>query len=92
MLARNFFLLDVRDEYEFEISNIGGHLIPLPELSKRLAELSANEEIVAVCKHGPCGVKGASNICRNRDSKRSQTCAGGIHAWSDRADRKVPKY
>ena len=37
----NLFLLDVRDEYEYEISNIGGHLIPLPELQKRLGELDA---------------------------------------------------
>ena len=37
--GENLFLLDVRDEYEFEISNIGGHLIPLPELSKRAASV-----------------------------------------------------
>jgi rhodanese-related sulfurtransferase len=53
----NLFLLDVRDEYEYEISNIGGHLIPLPELQKRLGELDAQQEIVAVCKMGPRGVK-----------------------------------
>jgi rhodanese-related sulfurtransferase len=31
----NVFLLDVRDEYEYEISNIGDHLIPLAQLPKR---------------------------------------------------------
>jgi rhodanese-related sulfurtransferase len=46
------FLLDVRDEYEYEITNIGGHLIPLAQLQKRLDELSPAEEIVAVCKKG----------------------------------------
>jgi adenylyltransferase/sulfurtransferase len=34
--GENLFLLDVRDEYEYEISNIGGQLIPLPELPKRV--------------------------------------------------------
>lgn len=34
----NVFLLDVRDEYEYEISNIGGHLIPLAQLPKRPEE------------------------------------------------------
>jgi len=38
--GEHLFLLDVRDEYEYEISNIGGHLIPLPELSMRLNELN----------------------------------------------------
>jgi adenylyltransferase/sulfurtransferase len=37
--GENLFLLDVRDEFEYEISNIGGQLIPLPELSRRISEL-----------------------------------------------------
>jgi hypothetical protein len=34
--GENLLLLDVRDENEYEISNIGGQLIPLPELPKRI--------------------------------------------------------
>src|SRR5450432_390040 len=50
--GENVFVLDVRDEFEYEISNIGGQLIPLPELSKRMNELDVNQKIVAVCKMG----------------------------------------
>ena len=57
--GENLFLLDVRDEFEFEISNIGGQLIPLAELPKRMNELDANLNIVTVCKMGPRGVKAA---------------------------------
>ena len=85
------FLLDVRDEYEFEISNIGGHLIPLPELPKRLGEIGANEEIIAVCKHGPRGVK-AVEYLQKQGFRNVANLRGGIHAWSDRVDRKVRKY
>jgi rhodanese-related sulfurtransferase len=87
----NLFLLDVRDEYEFEISNIGGHLIPLPELSKRLDELNAQQEIVAVCKMGPRGIK-AVELLQQRGFRKVSNLRGGIHAWSDRVDRKVRKY
>jgi len=87
----NLFLLDVRDEYEFEISNIGGHLIPLPQLAKRLGELSSTEEIVAVCKHGPRGVKAVEYLQKHGFSRVANLC-GGLHAWSDRVDRKVRKY
>ena len=55
--GEQLLLLDVRDEYEYEISNIGGHLIPLAELPKRFTELNERQEIVAVCKMGPRGVK-----------------------------------
>src|ERR1700679_425304 len=87
----DLFLLDVRDEYEFEISNIGGHLIPLPELPKRLSELNARQEIVAVCKMGPRGVK-AGELLQQKGFQKVSNLRGGIHAWSDRVDRKVRKY
>ena len=87
----HLFLLDVRDEYEYEISNIGGHLIPLAELSKRLGELNKREEIVAVCKMGPRGVKAVEYLQQHGFSKVSNL-RGGIHAWSDKVDRKIRKY
>jgi rhodanese-related sulfurtransferase len=89
--GENLYLLDVRDEYEFEISNIGGHLIPLPELSKRLNELDVNAEIVALCKMGPRGVK-AVELLERQGFTNVRNLHGGIYAWSDRVDRTVRKY
>jgi adenylyltransferase/sulfurtransferase len=87
----NLFLLDVRDEYEYEISNIGGHLIPLPELPGRLHELNTRQEIVTLCKMGPRGVK-AVEFLQGRGFKKIRNLHGGIHAWSDRVDHSVRKY
>jgi len=91
----HLFLLDVRDEYEYEISNIGGHLIPLAELPARLDEISAElgeqDEIVAVCKYGPRGVKAAEYL-QSHGFPRVLNLRGGIHAWADRVDRSVAKY
>jgi rhodanese-related sulfurtransferase len=89
--GENLFLLDVREESEYEISNIGGQLIPLPELSKRVNELDANQNIIAVCKMGPRSVK-AAQFLQNAGFTHVWSLAGGIHAWSDRIDRSVPKY
>jgi len=89
--GENLFLLDVRDEYEYEISNIGGQLIPLPELAKRLSELDVNQNIVTVCKMGPRGVK-AAQVLHKAGFTHVWNLTGGIHAWSDRVDRSVRKY
>jgi adenylyltransferase/sulfurtransferase len=89
--GENLFLLDVRDEYEYEISNIGGQLIPLPELAKRLSELDVNQNIVTVCKMGPRGVK-AAQVLHKAGFTHVWNLTGGIHAWSDRVDRSVQKY
>jgi adenylyltransferase/sulfurtransferase len=89
--GENLFLLDVRDESEYEISNIGGQLIPLPELSKRVNELDANRQIVTICKMGQRGVK-AAHVLHKAGFTHVWNLSGGIHAWSDRIDRSVRKY
>jgi molybdopterin/thiamine biosynthesis adenylyltransferase/rhodanese-related sulfurtransferase len=48
----NIFLLDVRNEAEHKQKNIGGKLIPLPELKYRMKELDKDKEIVIYCKSG----------------------------------------
>ena len=70
--GENLFLLDVRDEFEYEISNIGGQLIPLAELSKRVNELDVNQNIVTVCKMGPRGAKAVQVLHK----------AGFTHVWN----------
>lgn len=46
------FLLDVRNENEYESWNISGHLIPLNELEDRLFELPADRQLVVHCEMG----------------------------------------
>ena len=87
----NLFLLDVREEHEYEISNIGGYLIPLPELPKRVHELDPTREIVAVCKMGSRSAKAVALLNQAGFAKVSNL-SGGIHAWSERVDSRVRKY
>ena len=89
--GENLFLLDVRDEFEFETSNIGGHLIPLAELAGRVSELDATQKIVAVCKMGQRGAK-AVQLLHKAGFNQVWNLTGGIHAWSDRVDHAVLKY
>ena len=87
----NLLLLDVRDEDEFEISNIGGQLIPLDELLTRVQELDASREIIALCKMGTRSAK-AVQVLRQAGFPNVRSLTGGIHAWSDRVDPRVRKY
>src|SRR6202050_251856 len=87
----NLFLLDVREEYEYEIANIGGHLIPLPELPHRVNELDARQEIIALCKMGTRSAK-AVQLLSQAGFHKVRNLTGGLHAWSERVDPKVRKY
>jgi adenylyltransferase/sulfurtransferase len=88
----NFLLLDVREPHEYQICNIpGAKLIPLGDLPKRVNELDSSVEIVAHCKMGGRSAK-AVDFLKQAGFKKVKNMTGGILAWSDKVDPKVPKY
>ena len=87
----DLFILDVREPHEYQICNIGGHLIPLGDLPKRVNELDTSREIVAHCRSGVRSAK-AVNFLRQAGFKKVHNLAGGILAWADRVDPSMPKY
>jgi sulfur-carrier protein adenylyltransferase/sulfurtransferase len=89
--GEDLFVLDVREPHEYQICNIGGHLIPLNDLPKRINELDSSREIVAHCKLGGRSAK-AVQFLREAGFKKVHNLAGGIIAWADRIDPKLPKY
>jgi sulfur-carrier protein adenylyltransferase/sulfurtransferase len=88
--GKDFFLLDVREPHEYKIAQIGGHLIPLGDLQKRVGELDKSREIVVQCKSGGRSQKAAEFL--QQSGFKVKNLAGGILAWSDQIDPKVPKY
>ena len=89
--GEDLFVLDVREPHEYQICNIGGHLIPLGDLPKRVNELDSSQEIVAHCRSGVRSAK-AVDFLRQAGFKKVHNLAGGILAWADRVDPKMPKY
>jgi len=87
----DIFVLDVREPHEHQICNIGGHLIPLNELPSRVHELDSSREIVAHCKMGGRSAK-AVDFLRQAGFTKVHNLAGGINAWAERVDPKMPKY
>jgi molybdopterin/thiamine biosynthesis adenylyltransferase/rhodanese-related sulfurtransferase len=89
--GENLFVLDVREPHEYQICNIGGYLIPLGDLPKRVNELDSSREIVAHCRSGVRSAK-AVNFLQQAGFKKVHNLTGGILAWADRVDPKMPKY
>jgi molybdopterin/thiamine biosynthesis adenylyltransferase/rhodanese-related sulfurtransferase len=87
----DIYVLDVREPHEYQIANIGGHLIPLGDLPNRVNELDSSREIVAHCKMGGRSAK-AVTFLRQAGFKKVHNLAGGITAWAERVDPKMPKY
>ena len=84
------FVLDVREPHEYQICNLGGYLIPLNDLPKRVVN-----SIPAATSSSTAKWVAAARKLSPSSSKLEFTVhnlAGGITAWSDRVDPKVPKY
>ncbi len=85
------FILDVREPHEYQICNLSGHLIPLNDLPKRINELDPDQEMVVHCKMGGRSAKAVEFLHKSGFTK-AKNLTGGILAWSDKIDPKVPKY
>jgi len=87
----DLYILDVRELHEYQICNLGGHLIPLGDLSKRASELDSSREIVAHCRSGKRSAE-AVEFLQRAGFRKVLNLKGGILAWSDEVDPSVPKY
>jgi len=85
------YILDVREPHEYQICHLNGHLIPLGDLPRRVNELDSSREIVAHCRSGKRSADAVAFL-RQAGFRKIWNLKGGILAWSDEVDPKVPKY
>jgi sulfur-carrier protein adenylyltransferase/sulfurtransferase len=88
---QDVFVLDVREPHEYKICNINGYLIPLGDLPKRVQELDPAKEMVVHCRSGVRSAK-AVQFLQKAGFTKAKNLQGGILAWADRIDPKMPKY
>lgn len=88
---QDFFLLDVREEFEREICSLGGELIPLADLEDRQNELPRDKEIVVYCRIGGRSYA-ACELLLASGFQDVVNLKGGVLAWSDRIDSTLKKY
>lgn len=85
-------LLDVREPHELEISAIeGAKNIPLGEVAQRMSELDSAKEMIVFCKRGSRSAR-AIEILSSAGFKKMKNLKGGINAWAEEVDRRLPLY
>ena len=90
--ADGVFILDVREQQEFQICRIpSSTLIPLGDLPHRLVELEGRDDMVVHCKSGARSAK-AVKLLHKAGFVKAKNLRGGILAWIDEVDPSLPKY
>lgn len=86
-------LIDVRQPDEYAFAKIkGAKLIPLGEILSRMSEIDETRETVIHCKMGGRSAKAIEALQRAGFKGNLRNLKGGITAWSNEVDPKVPKY
>lgn len=77
----SFFLLDVREPWEYEVSHLGGVSIPLGTLPDHLAEIPQDVPVVVMCRSGARSERAAAFLLEN-GFKDVKNMTGGIRQWA----------
>ena len=85
-------LLDVREPWEYTQVHVAGSLhIPMGQIPDRLAELNSAHSYVVMCHHGRRSQQVAAYL-DSRGFRQVANLAGGIDAWAETLDPRLPRY
>jgi adenylyltransferase/sulfurtransferase len=87
-------LIDVREPFEWNISNLadyGARLIPLGQFTEQAHTLNPAEEIVVYCRSGARSAR-VVNYLKQAGFPRVWNLGGGIIAWARDVEPAMPTY
>ncbi|MGN8068238.1 rhodanese-like domain-containing protein [Mucilaginibacter sp. SG564] len=89
--GEDFQLIDVREEFEYETSNLGGQLIPLGGILIEADKVSKDKPVVVMCRSGK---RSAAAIMQLQQLGYSNltNLHGGILAWAAEIDPTLNVY
>jgi len=85
--GEEIFILDVRDQPEFDEYNLGGYLIPLKDLPTRITELDRSDLIIVHCQMGGRSSRATAYLLE-QGFNNVKNLRGGAKAWQAEIDKK----
>ena len=85
----DFQLIDVREEYEHKVANIGGKLIPFEQIYFHLSEIDRDRKVVLYCRSGKRSAEAIRLIEEATGLENLFNLKGGIIEWSLEIDSTI---
>jgi rhodanese-related sulfurtransferase len=89
--AEDFQLIDVREDFEYETSNIGGELIPLGGILIEADKISKDKPVVVMCRSGKRSAAAIMQL-EQKGYTNLTNLQGGILAWAQEIDPDMVVY
>jgi adenylyltransferase/sulfurtransferase len=84
-------LIDVRETYETNCSNIGGHLIPMDQIKEDVVKLDQNKPYAIICQSGKRAAAVANLLEIEFGFSKLSIVDGGFEAYIDSIDNTLQR-
>jgi rhodanese-related sulfurtransferase len=89
--GEDFQLIDVREDFEYETSNIGGQLIPLGGVLIESEKIDKDKPVVVMCRSGKRSAAAIMQL-EQQGFTNLYNLKGGILAWQAEIDPTLNVY
>ena len=88
----DFQLIDVREDFEYEMSNLGGKLIPLGGILIEADQIARDKPVVVQCRSGKRSAAAIMQLEQQFGFTNLYNLTGGILAWAEEIDPTISVY
>ncbi|MHB8207067.1 rhodanese-like domain-containing protein [Mucilaginibacter sp.] len=88
---QDFQLIDVREDFEYEVSNLGGVLIPLGGVLIEVDKIAKDKPVVVMCRSGRRSAAAIMQL-EQLGYTNLANLQGGILAWAAEIDPEISVY
>jgi sulfur-carrier protein adenylyltransferase/sulfurtransferase len=85
-------LIDVREEYEYKIVNLGGELIPMGVVEQSIERFAQDKTVIVMCRSGVRSARIIESLEQKYGYTNLYNLKGGILAWAYEIDSSFPTY
>jgi rhodanese-related sulfurtransferase len=89
--GEDFQLVDVREDFEYETSNLGGLLIPLAGVLIEADKIAKDKPVVVMCRSGKRSAVAIAQL-EAQGFTNLYNLQGGILAWAQEIDPEMQVY
>jgi adenylyltransferase/sulfurtransferase len=89
---KSFQLVDVREQYEYNICKLNSVHIPMADIVSRISEIDTDKRLCVLCKTGKRAEAVANLLETDYDFKDVFVVEGGIMAYAEQIDNNLEIY
>jgi len=85
-------IIDVREQHEYDLVNLGAQLIPVSQVASNLNNFPKDKKVIVHCRSGARSAQVIALLEAQKGHDNLYNLTGGILAWAKEIDNSLPTY